>query len=63
MMHTPGTFLIDASGQQRWYISTPFSGAADTNVTLPLSELLLKHIREILRDKINEDFSLAMNCD
>jgi protein SCO1 len=50
MMHTPGTFLIDASGQQRWYISMPFSGAADTNVTLSLSELLLKHIREILRE-------------
>jgi protein SCO1 len=50
MMHTPGTFLIDPSGQERWYISTPFSGSADTNVTLSLSELLLKHIREILRE-------------
>jgi protein SCO1/2 len=48
MMHTPGTFLIDPSGQKRWYISTPFSGESDTNLTLPLSELLLKHIREIL---------------
>ena len=50
MMHTPGTFLIDASGQERWYISTPFSGGADTNVILPLSELLLKHIRAILNE-------------
>ena len=46
IMHTPGTYLIDQSGQKRWYISTPFSSDAD--LTLPLSELLLKHIREIL---------------
>lgn len=48
MMHTPGTFLIDPSGQKRWYISTPFSGESGTDLSLPLSELLLKHIREIL---------------
>lgn len=48
IMHTPGTFLIDASGKKRWYISTPFSGENDS--TLPLSELLLKHIREILSE-------------
>ncbi|HZJ24852.1 MAG TPA: SCO family protein [Anaerolineales bacterium] len=50
MMHTPGTFLIDPLGQERWYISTPFSGEGVTDMTLPLSELLLKHIREILRE-------------
>jgi hypothetical protein len=50
MMHTPGTFLIDPLGQQRWYISTPFSGEGVTDMTLPLSELLLKHIRKILRE-------------
>ena len=49
IMHTPGTFLIDPSGQKRWYISTPFS-SGDTDLTSPLSELLLKHIRELLRD-------------
>ena len=48
MMHTPGTFLIDPSGQERWYISTPFFNS-DTDLTLPLSELLLKHIREMLQ--------------
>lgn len=48
IMHTPGAFLIDESGKKRWYISTPFSGETDS--TLPLSELLLKHIREILRE-------------
>ncbi len=50
IMHTPGTFLVDPLGQQRWYISTPFSVESDTEVALPLNELLLKHIREILRD-------------
>lgn len=48
IMHTPGTFLIDPSGQQRWYISTIVPGEADTSLALPLSDLLLKHIREIL---------------
>jgi cytochrome oxidase Cu insertion factor (SCO1/SenC/PrrC family) len=43
IMHTPGVFLIDPSGQKRWYISTPYS----TDSTLPLSELLLQHIREM----------------
>jgi len=50
MMHTPGTFLIDPLGQQRWYISTPFSVENGAEETLPLSELLVNHIREILRD-------------
>jgi len=50
IMHTPGVFLIDPSRQKRWYISTPFSVEGGAEVTLPLSELLIKHIREILRD-------------
>ena len=50
IMHTPGVFLIDSLGQQRWYISTPFSEEGIRDLTLPLSELLLKHIREILRE-------------
>jgi len=50
IMHTPGTFLIDPLGQQRWYISTPFSVENNAEVTLPLSELLVNHIREILKD-------------
>lgn len=53
IMHTPGTFLIDPLGQKRWYISTPFSGEGATDLALPLSELLLKHIREILRESNN----------
>ncbi len=47
--HTPGTFLIDRSGQERWYISTPFSGEGSTELIPPLNELLVKHIREILK--------------
>jgi protein SCO1 len=50
IMHTPGTFLIDTTGQKRWYISTPFSGESNSGLTLPLSDLLLKHIHEILQD-------------
>ena len=50
IMHTPGVFLIDPSGQKRWYISTVISGVGNTELTLPLSDLLLKHIREILRE-------------
>ncbi|MCI0549937.1 MAG: SCO family protein [Anaerolineae bacterium] len=48
--HTPGTFLIEPSGQKRWYISTPFSEQGNSELALPLNELLVKHIREILRD-------------
>lgn len=47
IMHTPGTFLIDKPGQQRWYVSPP-PGDDLGNLSLPLSELLLKYIREIL---------------
>ena len=47
MMHTPGTFLIDPLGQERWYISTPFSAEGGAEIALPLSDLLVSHIREI----------------
>ena len=50
IMHTPGTFLIDPSGQQRWYISTPFSAETDAEQALPLSQLLLDRIPELLGD-------------
>ena len=48
IMHTPGVFLIDPSGQKRWYISTPLSELRDTELALPLNELLVKRVREIL---------------
>jgi protein SCO1/2 len=47
IMHTPGTFLIDKAGQQHWYVSPPPGGDLG-KLSLPLSELLLKYIREIL---------------
>jgi protein SCO1/2 len=50
IMHTPGTFLIDPLGQKRWYISTPFSVEGDSEIALPLSDLLVSHIREILSE-------------
>jgi cytochrome oxidase Cu insertion factor (SCO1/SenC/PrrC family) len=50
IMHTPGTFLIDSSGQKRWYVSTPFSADGAAEQTLPLSKLLLNRISEILGD-------------
>ncbi len=50
IMHTPGTFLIDPSRQKRWYLSTIYSEGENTEQILPLSELLVKYIREILRE-------------
>jgi cytochrome oxidase Cu insertion factor (SCO1/SenC/PrrC family) len=51
IIHTPGIFLIDKNQQKRWYISTPYTAEGTTETTLPLNELLVKHIREILREK------------
>ena len=50
IMHTPGTFLIDPLRQKRWYISTVISGEGNMELALPLSNLLVKHIREILSE-------------
>ena len=47
--HTPGTFLIDSSVQKRWYISTPFSEDTSAGFSVPLNQLLVNHIREILK--------------
>lgn len=48
ILHTPGVFLIDPDGQMRWYISTPYSEDGNPEWTLPLSELLVNHVHEIL---------------
>ncbi len=48
IVHTPGVYLIDQAGQKRWYISSPFDEEGKTEWTVPLSELLVKHIRELL---------------
>jgi len=50
LQHTPGIFLIDRAGQQRWYISTPFDEAGTPQWTVPLSELLVRRIRELLSE-------------
>jgi cytochrome oxidase Cu insertion factor (SCO1/SenC/PrrC family) len=50
IIHTPGVFLIDLAGQKRWYISTPYSKDGNAEWTLPLSELLVNHIREMISD-------------
>ncbi len=48
LIHTPGIFLIDAEGQQRWYLSIPHD---DPTWSGPrLSELLLFRVRELLEE-------------
>ena len=51
VIHTPGVFLIDQARQKRWYISTPYSAGGNVELALPLSELLVRYVREILGDK------------
>ena len=51
LQHTSGIFLIDPTGQKRWYVSTPFDQVGTPQWTAPLSELLVKHIRELLRER------------
>jgi len=51
LVHTPGVFLIDQSGVMRWYVSTPFDDLGTPAWTQPLSELLVKHIGELLRGR------------
>jgi len=48
IQHTPGVFLIDQTGNQRWYVSTPFDETGTPQWTTPLSELLVRHIRKLL---------------
>lgn len=50
LVHTPGVFLIDQSGELRRYISTPFDDQGTAQWTAPLSELLVKYIRELPRE-------------
>lgn len=50
LVHTPGVFLIDQAGQLRRYISTPFDDQGTPQWTAPLSELLVKYLRELLRE-------------
>lgn len=49
-VHTPGVFLVDQAGQKRWYVSTPYDETGGSQVSAPLNELLVKHIRELLSE-------------
>lgn len=50
LSHSPGIYLIDQNGQQRWYVSTPFVGPNTPAPSRPLNELLTMHIRQLLSD-------------
>ena len=50
LLHTPGTYVVDPSGQKCWYISIPISADNSAEFDVPLSDLLVNHIREILRE-------------
>ena len=50
LLHTPGTYILDPSGQKCWYISIPISANNSAEFDAPLSDLLTNHIRAILRE-------------
>lgn len=50
LIHTPGVYLIDQRGQQRWYVSTPFDETGASVGIAPLSDLLVQHIRALLHE-------------
>lgn len=45
-LHTPGVFVIDQAGRQRWYVSIPFDAGAWAGP--PLSEVLANRLSELL---------------
>jgi protein SCO1/2 len=52
LAHGSGVYLIDRTGRLRWYISVPFDASGRTVAGMrPLSELLVIHLRELLREK------------
>lgn len=51
ILHTPGVYLIDRTGRERWYISTPYGPDGTPVGTAPLSDLIVKHTRELLNEK------------
>jgi len=50
VVHSPGIYLIDHTGQQRWYVSTPFVGLNTPAPSRPLNELLTMRIRQLLSE-------------
>jgi protein SCO1/2 len=50
LSHSPGIYLIDQTGQRRWYVSTPFVGPNTPAPSRPLNELLTMRIRQLLSE-------------
>lgn len=50
LSHSPGVYLIDQTGQQRWYVSTPFVEPNTPAPSRPLNELLTMRIRQLLSE-------------
>lgn len=50
LSHSPGVYLIDQTGEQRWYVSTPFVEPGTPAPSRPLNELLILHIRQLLSE-------------
>ncbi|MEX2583131.1 MAG: SCO family protein [Gemmatimonadota bacterium] len=49
--HTPGVFVIDQSGERRWYVSVPENAFLDQDWPgPPLTEVLLTHARQLLHE-------------
>ncbi|MBI4328986.1 MAG: SCO family protein, partial [Chloroflexi bacterium] len=46
--HTPGMYIIDQTGQRRWYVSMPLEGGLPASWAPPLSDILVKRLREVL---------------
>jgi protein SCO1 len=49
LVHTPGTYIIDALGQIRWYVSTPYDSSSSEWIP-PLYEILIKHIKTLSQE-------------
>ena len=43
--HSPSIFIVDQTGQRRWYVSTNFEGGPAP------SELIVKHVKELLAEE------------
>jgi protein SCO1/2 len=51
LLHTMGIYLIDQAGRKRRYISNPDEGTATPQWTVPVSELVAQHVRELLSER------------
>ncbi len=49
LVHTPGTYIIDPAGQERWYISAPLDDNGTGQLAVPLSDLIVSYARSLLK--------------